>query len=64
MCLTTREKHCEIAEKPITCYKTVFTRLQDAKNGDMQIFKSEFYYFMYRIGEEYALGPEANAGFP
>lgn len=57
MCLITNEKHYKVADKPITCYKTVSTSIQklSTENTFVQRFRSAFYNFEYELGILYSL---------
>jgi hypothetical protein len=57
MCLITRENHCRVADKPITCYKTASSILRrlDPDHGLVQRFKSVLYNFEYEFGVLYSL---------
>lgn len=55
MCLRTNENHHEVADAPITCYKTASVIIQKPSEHIVQRFKSIFRSFEYELGVLYSL---------
>lgn len=57
MCLRTNENHYKVADKPITCYKTVNTIIQKSYPAHVftQHFTSTFYNFEYELNTLHSL---------